>query len=111
MSESTNDQHRPWGMVVLLCLILLGVAANILLTLELREQVGSVQQAGPKRSDLPCSAIPTRLILENPACAQELLTAMNVTHVRVLAGSSEARSSQPRTSAQDQNDSSVHHLI
>lgn len=70
-------------------LILLGSAANILLTLELREQVRSVQQAGPKRSDSSCAAIPPRLILEDPACAQKLLTVINVTNFRVLTNASQ----------------------
>lgn len=51
MSESTDGQHQPWGMVVLLCLILLGVAATILLTLELRGQIGAYSR--------PDQSIPT----------------------------------------------------
>ena len=35
-----------------------------------------------------CTAIPVKLILEDPECADKLLKAMNVTNVRVIARNS-----------------------
>ena len=81
--------------MVLLFLILLGSAANILLTLELRRHVASFPPVKQQRSDLPCAAIPTRLILEDPECAQKLLTVMNVTNVRVVSNLSRFRGLDP----------------
>lgn len=89
MNGSMSNQHRAWGTVAALLLILAGLAANILLTLTLREQIKGIQQAPSRRSDLPCAAIPTRLILEDPACAQKLLTVMNVTNFRILTNASQ----------------------
>jgi hypothetical protein len=80
---------RAWKTAALLLLILFGVAANVVVTLKLSEQVRSIQQAQPQRPGLPCPAIPTRLILEDPECAQKLLMVMNVTNVRVLANGSQ----------------------
>jgi len=33
---------------------------------------------------LPCGAIPTRFVIDEPECADKLLRSMNVTNVRVL---------------------------
>jgi hypothetical protein len=90
-----NDQHQAWGVVLLLLLVFIGVTANFLLTLTLREQVKGIQQAPSRRPGLPCAAIPTRLILEDPACAQKLLTAMNVTNFRVLTNASQLSGLDP----------------
>jgi len=54
-----------------------------------REQVQGIQQAPPWRPDLPCAALPTRLIMEDPICAQKLLTVMNVTNVHILTNISQ----------------------
>lgn len=101
MNESTAGQRRAWGTVVLLLLILLGVAANILLTLKLRGQIRSFQQVQLRRPDLSRAAIPTRLILEDPACAQKLLTVMNVTNVRVLTDGAKSPPLDAQSSAAD----------
>ena len=62
--------------IVLLWIVLVGVAANLGMTLKCR----SKQEAGPS---LPCAAIPTRFVMEHPDCADKLLMSMNVTNVRV----------------------------
>lgn len=81
--------------MALLFLILLGSAANILLTLELRRHATSFQPVKQQRSNPPCTAIPTKLILEDPECAQKLLTVMNVTNFRILANASGLRGLDP----------------
>ena len=70
--------------IVLLWIVLVGVAANLGITLKCRSR----QEAGPS---LPCAAIPTRFVMEHPDCADKLLRSMNVTNVRVRsAGQREA---------------------
>ena len=70
-------------ITVLLVLVLIGIAADIYLTVHFgKADLDRGPRAG--RTDLPCPAIPTRLILENPECADKLIRAMNVTNVRVL---------------------------
>ena len=64
-------------IMILLSLILIGVAANIIITI--RTVPGT-----PVKTSLPCAAIPTRYVLEYPECADKLLRAMNVTNVRIL---------------------------
>ena len=71
-----KEKQTLW-MMVLLVLVLIGVAADILLTLR-------TQPASRARPSLPCAAIPTRYILQYPDCADRLLRAMNVTNVRIL---------------------------
>ena len=61
-------------------LMLIGVMANTAMLLNLGDRCSPTRTAAPT---LPCSAIPTRLVLEDPACAQKLLESMNVTNVRV----------------------------
>jgi hypothetical protein len=73
----------------MLLLVLLGSVANILFTLQLREQVRSFREVKQRSSELPCAAIPTRFILDDPVCAQKLLTAMNVTHFKILSNASQ----------------------
>jgi len=36
------------------------------------------------REPLPCRAVPTRFVMEEPECADKLLRSMNVTNVRIL---------------------------
>ena len=61
-------------------LILIGVTTNTVTTLKLTSELKRVPPCS-----LRCAAVPTRLILEDPACAQKLLAAMNVTNVRISA--------------------------
>lgn len=70
-------------------LVVLVVAANLVLTLGLRRDIARLAQTTPKRPDLPCAAIPTRFVAQEPVCAQRLIEAMNITNVRVLTNASE----------------------
>lgn len=88
MGEFVNHRRPGRGIATLLALVLLGVVANSLLTLNLREHVTTLQQAQSHHPDLPCAAIPTRFIFEDPACAQKLVEAMNVTNFKILTNAS-----------------------
>lgn len=64
----------------LLVFILLGMVGNLLMTMQIMSRLALEDVRHP----LPCPAIPTRFVLEEPACAQRLLEAMNVTNVRIV---------------------------
>ena len=76
--------YPTWSIAVLMLILsvltLISVVANMVTTLKLASAL-----SGAPRS-LPCAAVPTRLILEDPSCAQKLLDAMNVTNVRIQRG-------------------------
>ena len=74
--------------IVLLWIVLVGVAANLGITLKCRSR----QEAGPS---LPCAAIPTRFVMEHPDCADKLLRSMNVTNVRVRSAGQRESSDVP----------------
>ena len=59
------------------------VAANILVLIKIMGTLTASSDPHQRGQSLPCPAIPTRLILEDPACAQILIEAMNVTNVRI----------------------------
>lgn len=88
-TEATNRGSRE--RQVLTVLLLLGVAANLLLTIKMNHEVTVLEQIVPKRPELPCAAIPTRFVMQEPVCAQKLIEAMNLTNVRVLANASRLR--------------------
>ena len=58
-------------------LLLIAVLANLLATLGLRDRE-------PDRPSLACAAMPMDFIHRYPECADHLLQAMNITHVRVF---------------------------
>ena len=87
--------------------LLILMAANALVLVKITKTLEALpsQQTG---KSLPCRAIPTRFILEDPGCAQKLLAAMNVTNIRVStlpaglpeeANSTDAREPRGRDSA------------
>ena len=63
-------------------ILLLLLAANALILAKIANTLEALP-GQPTGWSLPCPAIPTRLILEDPVCAQKLLEVMNVTNVRV----------------------------
>ncbi|MBN1489891.1 MAG: hypothetical protein JXA69_08240 [Phycisphaerae bacterium] len=70
------------GVIMVLNLIAMLITVHLTLRdLEANEAAVTMIRA---RQCPACSAIPVRLILENPACAGKLLRVMNVTNVRVL---------------------------
>jgi len=70
-------------MLLMVCLL---VAVVVDLVVTMRLAVGMRVSAAQvcKQPALPCGAIPTRFVLEEPECADKLLKSMNVTNVRVL---------------------------
>jgi hypothetical protein len=79
MTGSANGRN---GMVagLLLVLIILSLV-NMATTFWILRQD---RQPMPPSPTAPfCDAIPTRLILEDPQCADKLLRAMNITKVRI----------------------------
>ena len=96
-TETTNRGSR--GRQVLTVLLLLGVVANLLLTLKSNHDITMLNRVLPKRPDLPCAAIPTRFVAQEPLCAQKLIEAMNITNFRVVANASELPGLAPRVQA------------
>ena len=83
MAQGVSTQTSRWilmSLAVLIALMLTGLALTVR-TLRWR----SVHAApAPSRATLTCTGITTRLILEDPECADKVLRTMNVTHVRIL---------------------------
>ena len=83
MNDKTASAWRR-SLIVLQILLLVLVVVDITLTIRCANKIDSMISQR-ERPSLPCAAIPTRLVLEHPECAQRLLEAMNVTNVRVVA--------------------------
>jgi hypothetical protein len=71
-------------VIVLAVVVLLALTANILMIVELRALANRPLVCPEPRRSLPCEAVPMRLLYEDPACANTLLRAMNVTNVHIL---------------------------
>ena len=69
---------RLWIVLILMVLIV-----DIVLTVRLSRDVKSTIVEIRSQKSLPCAAIPTKYILQEPECADKLLRVMNVTNVRV----------------------------
>ena len=69
-----------------ICLTVMAISLilNTLLLTWVSMQITELRESHDKTSDLPCPAIPTRFVLDDPECADKLLRAMNVTNVRIL---------------------------
>ena len=80
MTGSAKGGHRVVAPLLLFLIILSLV--NFMMTLWLLRQ--DSEPTPPPPTAPYCQAIPTRLILEDPQCADKLLRVMNVTNVRVL---------------------------
>ena len=79
MPNSASRCNKPVA-ALLLTLIILSLA-NLAMTFWILHQSRQPASASPRTP--PCQAIPTKLILEDPQCADKLLRAMNVTRVRM----------------------------
>jgi len=74
---------RPRILVtILLVIVVVLLLANIIVSGFLLKQ-GKAASNVPRRS-LHCEAVPVRFILDEPACADKLLKAMNLTRVKVV---------------------------
>jgi hypothetical protein len=79
MTGSADGRNRMVATMLLVLIIL--SLANLAMTFWLLHQ--DRQPISPLLTAPFCQAIPTRLILEDPQCADKLLRAMNVTNVRI----------------------------
>ena len=82
---------------LLVGLVLLSVANLVAVLFLVHERDAAAARPPPR--DLPCPAVPMRLIEEDPACVNKLLAAMNVTNVRIVADLSEHPAFQPEAMA------------
>ena len=76
---------RTWMAITLFLMIVIGLAINIFMTIRMSAVIDDLRTRSVGTSRLPCPAVPARLILEDPNCAQKLLHSMNVTNVRIHA--------------------------
>ena len=83
-SDQRNRAYR-YVVVTLLVLIVLGLFVNTLLTVLVRGDLDALTTKRGGSAGLPCPALPTRFVLEEPAGTQKLLESMSVTNVRVTA--------------------------
>jgi hypothetical protein len=76
---------KKWGLRTLLMVgIVVLVIVNLMVTIRLAVDTRASAARVWKQPSLPCGAIPTRFVMEEPECADKLLRSMNVTNVRVL---------------------------
>jgi len=74
-------KHKvDWIGLVILLVSIVDVLCILRLSAEAKSTITEIQT----RKVLPCAAIPTRHILQEPERANKLLQAMNMTNVRVL---------------------------
>ncbi len=101
MKRHQAQRLLPSLTLALCALTLVAVAANTMTTLKM-----AAGFKGAPPPSLPCGAVPTRLILEDPICAQKLLDSMNVTNVRIQPGETLASRQGNETRAQAQQEAS-----
>ena len=79
-----NRSDPPGTRIIqaLLALMILGLAMNGVMTYRILEMLDD--DAPALRHSLPCAAIPVRLVMEDPVCADKLVRSMNITNVRIL---------------------------
>lgn len=75
-----NEWRRMKPTTLLSALLIISLLVNLVLLAALFHRSDA-----PDGRTSPCMAIPTKLILEDPACAEKLIRAMNVTNVRVIS--------------------------
>ena len=78
-----KERKYNWQMGLMVC-VLVVVIINLLMILQLSADMQEMQKHTPNRRSLPCGAIPTRYVIDEPECADKLLRSMNVTNVRIL---------------------------
>lgn len=72
-------------LVVMMSCVLVLLTVNLFMTSTLFLNVKESPSTVHARDPLPCGAIPTRFVMEEPECADKLLRSMNVTNVRILS--------------------------
>jgi len=71
-------------LVILMACVLVLLAVNIFITTRLFLNAKKSPLVLRAREPLPCRAVPTRFVMEEPECANKLLRSMNITNVRIL---------------------------
>ena len=79
-----SRKNVNWQVALMLCIFIL-VAINMLITVKLFLNSQESRVFSKTREPLPCKAVPTRFVIEEPDCANKLLKSMNVTNVRILS--------------------------
>ena len=72
------------SLVILMVCVLVLLAVNLFFTTRLFLNVKKSPLTPRIREPLPCRAVPTRFVMEEPECANKLLRSMNITNVRIL---------------------------
>ena len=72
----------------LLILILVAAAANLAVMRQASVKLDKMASEYTRGRPLACSAIPIKLVAEDPACANKLIEAMNITNVHILSNES-----------------------
>ena len=72
-----------WQVIIILCVLCL-LIINTFISAKVVLKLKELQASYPKREQLPCGAVPTRFVIEEPECDDKLLRSMNVTNVRIL---------------------------
>ena len=80
---------------VVVASFVVSIVTNLFLAAVLLQHLSASVPERQASPTLRCTAIPVKLILEDPECADKLLRAMNVTNVRV------ERSDRPEDSGAD----------
>ena len=73
--------------IIIVCIVVL-LLTNILLTVKLAQGLERLKSCQYQRESLPCQAVPTQFVIDEPECANKLLRSMNVTNVRILPANS-----------------------
>ena len=76
-------RKMTWQMILVICVVGL-LVTNVLVIAKLALGLERLKSCQHKRESLPCQAVPTRFVIEEPDCANKLLRSMNVTNVRIL---------------------------
>ena len=74
----------------LLILLLLAAAANLTVMWQASVKLDKMASEFTRERPLACSAIPIKLVSEDPTCANKLIKAMNITNVHILSNESVA---------------------
>lgn len=78
---SRRSLNRP---VILMVCVLVLLAVNLFITARLFLDAKESPLMLRAREPLPCRAVPTRFVMEEPECANKLLRSMNITNVHIL---------------------------
>jgi len=76
-------RKTTWQMILVICVVGL-LVTNVLVITKLVLGLERLKSYQHRRESLPCQAVPTQFVMDEPECADKLLRAMNVTNVRIL---------------------------